>query len=179
MQPFLFCICMQQYFAFKCVQWSALHFCMCSHVLGIYVFSHYFLQLCVCAAMSCICVCAAICLHLCVCMFCICVCSHQFFAFVHVQQFVLYLCLQLCMCSSFACMCSCPFFCIIAVLVCTFVQPSVVCVEPSVFCMCVQPCFGRHMSNVMKKPVYAICEQQRRRSACASAQSDSITPPTY
>ena len=25
---------------------------------------------------------------------------------------------------------------------------------------------------VMRKPVYAICEQQRRRSACASAQSD-------
>ena len=24
----------------------------------------------------------------------------------------------------------------------------------------------------MKKPVYAICEQQRSRSACASAQSD-------
>ena len=24
------------------------------------------------------------------------------------------------------------------------------------------------MSHVMKKPVYAICEQQRRRSACAS-----------
>ena len=24
----------------------------------------------------------------------------------------------------------------------------------------------------MRKPVYAICEQQRRRSACASAQSD-------
>ena len=29
-----------------------------------------------------------------------------------------------------------------------------------------------HMSHVMRKPVYAICEQQRRRSACASAQSD-------
>ena len=28
------------------------------------------------------------------------------------------------------------------------------------------------MSHVMKKPVYAICEQQRRRSACASTQSD-------
>ena len=28
------------------------------------------------------------------------------------------------------------------------------------------------MSHVMRKPVYAICEQQRRRSACASAQSD-------
>ena len=27
------------------------------------------------------------------------------------------------------------------------------------------------MSHVMRKPVYAICEQQRRRSACASAQS--------
>ena len=29
-----------------------------------------------------------------------------------------------------------------------------------------------HMSHVMRKPVYAICEQQRRRSTCASAQSD-------
>ena len=28
------------------------------------------------------------------------------------------------------------------------------------------------MSHVMRKPVHAICEQQRRRSACASAQSD-------
>ena len=28
------------------------------------------------------------------------------------------------------------------------------------------------MSHVMRKPVYAICEQRRRRSACASAQSD-------
>ena len=28
------------------------------------------------------------------------------------------------------------------------------------------------MSLVMRKPVYAICEQQRRSSACASAQSD-------
>ena len=28
------------------------------------------------------------------------------------------------------------------------------------------------MSHVMRKPVYAIYEQQRRRSACASAQSD-------
>ena len=28
------------------------------------------------------------------------------------------------------------------------------------------------MSHVMRKSVYAICEQQRRRSACASAQSD-------
>ena len=28
------------------------------------------------------------------------------------------------------------------------------------------------MSHVMRKPVFAICEQQRRRSACASAQSD-------
>ena len=27
-------------------------------------------------------------------------------------------------------------------------------------------------SPIMRKPVYAICEQQRRRSACASAQSD-------
>ena len=29
------------------------------------------------------------------------------------------------------------------------------------------------MSHVMRKPVYAICEQHWRRSACASAQSDS------
>ena len=29
-----------------------------------------------------------------------------------------------------------------------------------------------HMSHVMRKPVYAICEQQRSRSACASTQSD-------
>ena len=29
-----------------------------------------------------------------------------------------------------------------------------------------------HMSRVMIKPVYAICEQQRHRSACL----DSITP---
>ena len=29
-----------------------------------------------------------------------------------------------------------------------------------------------HLSHVMRKPVLAICEQQRRRSACASAQSD-------
>ena len=28
------------------------------------------------------------------------------------------------------------------------------------------------LSHVMRKPVYAICEQQRRRSACAFAQSD-------
>ena len=28
------------------------------------------------------------------------------------------------------------------------------------------------LSHVMRKPVYAICEQQRCRSACASAQSD-------
>ena len=28
------------------------------------------------------------------------------------------------------------------------------------------------MSHVMRKPVYAICVQQRRRSVCASAQSD-------
>ena len=28
------------------------------------------------------------------------------------------------------------------------------------------------MSHVMRKPVYAICEQRKRRSACASAQSD-------
>ena len=31
--------------------------------------------------------------------------------------------------------------------------------------------FGQ-MSHVIRKPVFAICEQQRRRSACASAQSD-------
>ena len=29
-----------------------------------------------------------------------------------------------------------------------------------------------YMSRVMRKPVFAICEQQRRRSACASVQSD-------
>ena len=28
------------------------------------------------------------------------------------------------------------------------------------------------LSHVMRKPVYAICEQQRCRSACTSAQSD-------
>ena len=28
------------------------------------------------------------------------------------------------------------------------------------------------MSHVMRKPVYVICEQQRRRSVCTSAQSD-------
>ena len=28
------------------------------------------------------------------------------------------------------------------------------------------------LRHVMRKPVFAICEQQRRRSACASAQSD-------
>ena len=31
---------------------------------------------------------------------------------------------------------------------------------------------GNEMSLVMRNPVYAICEQQRRRSAYASAQSD-------
>ena len=31
---------------------------------------------------------------------------------------------------------------------------------------------GKYMSHVMRKPVFAVCEQQRRRSACASAQSD-------
>ena len=30
----------------------------------------------------------------------------------------------------------------------------------------------KYMSHAMRKPVYGICEQQRRRSACASAQSD-------
>ena len=29
-----------------------------------------------------------------------------------------------------------------------------------------------NMSHVMRKPGYAICEQQRRRLACASVQSD-------
>ena len=29
-----------------------------------------------------------------------------------------------------------------------------------------------HMSHAIRKPVFAICEQQRRRSACASVQSD-------
>ena len=32
--------------------------------------------------------------------------------------------------------------------------------------------FDFYTSHVMRKPVIAICEQQRRRSACASAQSD-------
>ena len=27
-----------------------------------------------------------------------------------------------------------------------------------------------HLGHVMRKPVYAICEKQRRRSVCASAQ---------
>ena len=30
--------------------------------------------------------------------------------------------------------------------------------------------FKNGMTHVMRKPVFAICEQQRRRSACASAQ---------
>ena len=34
------------------------------------------------------------------------------------------------------------------------------------------PVLDLHLSRVMRTPVYAICEQQRRRSACASAQSD-------
>ena len=29
-----------------------------------------------------------------------------------------------------------------------------------------------HLSHIMRKPVYAMSEQQRRRSACASTQSD-------
>ena len=29
-----------------------------------------------------------------------------------------------------------------------------------------------HMSHIMRKPVYSICEKQRCRSACTSAQSD-------
>ena len=38
----------------------------------------------------------------------------------------------------------------------------------------VLPCSSSNsnMSHVMRKPVFAICEQQRHRSACASAQSD-------
>ena len=32
--------------------------------------------------------------------------------------------------------------------------------------------YNHYLSHVMRKPVYAICKQQRRRSACASAQSD-------
>ena len=32
--------------------------------------------------------------------------------------------------------------------------------------------YARDMSRVLRKPVYAICEQQRHRSACKSAQSD-------
>ena len=34
------------------------------------------------------------------------------------------------------------------------------------------PLLSSNMSHVMRKPVYAICEQQRRRSACTSAKSD-------
>ena len=30
----------------------------------------------------------------------------------------------------------------------------------------------KQMSLVTRKPVFALCEQQRRRSACASVQSD-------
>ena len=30
----------------------------------------------------------------------------------------------------------------------------------------------KYLSYVMRKPAFAICEQQRRKSACASAQSD-------
>ena len=33
-------------------------------------------------------------------------------------------------------------------------------------------CVRLYMSHIMRKPVYAICEQQRRRSACTSTQSD-------
>ena len=33
-------------------------------------------------------------------------------------------------------------------------------------------CIKHEVSHVMRIPVLAICEQQRRRSACASAQSD-------
>ena len=33
-------------------------------------------------------------------------------------------------------------------------------------------CDMRHMSHITRKPVYAICQQQRSRSACAFAQSD-------
>ena len=32
--------------------------------------------------------------------------------------------------------------------------------------------FVMYLSRAIRKPVFAICEQQRRRSACASAQSD-------
>ena len=31
-----------------------------------------------------------------------------------------------------------------------------------------------YMSHVMRKPAFTICEQQSRRSACASAQSDQL-----
>ena len=33
-------------------------------------------------------------------------------------------------------------------------------------------CSACHVSHVMRKPVYAICKQQRPRSACTAAQSD-------
>ena len=44
--------------------------------------------------------------------------------------------------------------------------------EPST--ILIPECFRKllNLSHVMRKPVDAICEQQRRRSACASAQSD-------
>ena len=32
----------------------------------------------------------------------------------------------------------------------------------------------QYVSHVMKKPVYAICEQQRRRSACATTEQASL-----
>ena len=32
--------------------------------------------------------------------------------------------------------------------------------------------YNHYLSHVMRKPVYAICKQQRRRLACAYAQSD-------
>ena len=38
--------------------------------------------------------------------------------------------------------------------------------------MCLYSSTWNKLSHVKWKPVYAICEQQRRRSACASAQSD-------
>ena len=49
----------------------------------------------------------------------------------------------------------------------TFVMYVVVC-----FLSLLVPLKGYDLSHIMRKPIYAICEQQRRRSACASVQSD-------
>ena len=46
-------------------------------------------------------------------------------------------------------------------------EPAHPCSLPTVF-----PVRSHSMSHVMRKPVYVIYEQQRRKPACASAQSD-------